>query len=75
MENESTKLVGFAMSQTHFYFDGKIFKQVDGVTLGSPLGPALANLFMGSNEQKLLESDHGRLANFTVGMWTIFFVY
>ena len=50
------------------YFDGKIFKQVDGVTLGSPLGPALANLFMGSNEQKLLESDHGRLANFTVGM-------
>ena len=65
MENESTKLVGFAMSQTHFYFDGE---QVDGVTLGSPLGPALANLFMGSNEQKLLESDHGRLANFTVGM-------
>ena len=75
MENESTKLVGFATSQTHFYFDGKIFKQVDGVTLDCPLGPALANLFIGFNEQKLLESDYGRLANFTVGMWTIFFVY
>ena len=32
--------------------------------MGSPLGPTLANLFMGYNEQKWLESDHGRLVNF-----------
>ena len=32
--------------------------------MGSPLGPALANLSMGCNEQKWLESDHGRLAKF-----------
>ena len=32
--------------------------------MGSPLGPALANLFMGYNEQKWLESDHGRLVKF-----------
>ena len=30
----------------------------------SPLGPALANLFMGYNKQKWLESDHGRLIKF-----------
>ena len=51
-------------THTHFYFDGKIFDQVDGVAMGSPLGPALANLFMGYYEQKWLESDHGRLAKF-----------
>ena len=49
------------MSQTHFYFDGKIFDQVDGVTMSSPLGPVLANLFMGYHEQKMLQSDRGRL--------------
>ena len=59
-ENELTKLFRFATAQTHFYFDGKIFDQVDGVAMGSPLGPTLANLFMGYYEQKWLESDHGR---------------
>ena len=32
--------------------------------MDSPLGPALANLFMGYYEQKWLESDHGRLVKF-----------
>ena len=32
--------------------------------MGSPLGPALANLFMGYYEQKWLESDQGRLVKF-----------
>ena len=64
LENELTKLFRFATSQTHFYFDGKIFAQVDGVAIGCPLAPAWANLFMGYNEQKWLESGHGRLVKF-----------
>ena len=32
--------------------------------MGSPLGSALANFLMGSNEQEWVESDHGRLAKF-----------
>ena len=64
LENELTKLFRFVTSQTNFYFDGKIFDQVDGVAMGSPLAPALANLFIGYNEQKWLESDHGRLVEF-----------
>ena len=49
-ENEFSKLFRFPTSQTHFYFDGEIFDQVDGVAIGSPLEPAFANLFMGYNE-------------------------
>ena len=64
MENELAKLFRFATSQTYFYFDGKIFDQVDGVAIGSPLGLALANLFMVYNEKQWLESDHGRLVKF-----------
>ena len=63
-ENELTKLFRLATSQIHFYFDGKIFDQVDGVAVGFPLGLALANLFVVYNEQKWLESDHGRLVKF-----------
>ena len=64
LENELTKLFRFATSQTHSYFDEKIFDQVDGVAMGSSLGPALASLFMGYYEQKWLESDRGRLVKF-----------
>ena len=37
----------FATSQTHFLFINAIHDQTDGVAMWSPLGPALANLFMG----------------------------
>lgn len=63
-ENELTELFCFPTSQPHFYFDEKIFNQVDGVTMGSPLGPTLANLFFGYYEQKWLELDHGILGKF-----------
>ena len=52
------------MSQTHFYFDGKIFNHVNGVAMGFPLRPVLTNLFMSYNQQKWLVSDHGRLVKF-----------
>ena len=37
-------------------FEGKFYDQLDGVAMGSPLSPVLANLFMGYHEQKWLES-------------------
>ena len=41
LENELTKLLCFAMSQAHFYFDGKIFDQVDEVANGVSLRTSL----------------------------------
>ena len=44
---ELKKLFEFATSGTYFLFQGIFHNQIDGVAMGSPLGPVLANLFMG----------------------------
>ena len=36
-----------------FQFDGSLYEQIDGVAMGSPLGPLLANVFMCSIEETL----------------------
>ena len=48
------KLFEFATSGTHS-FDGNYYDQIDGVAMGSPLGPVLANLFMGFYEKQWLK--------------------
>ena len=40
-----------------FSFDGKLWRQVDGMAMGSPLGPAFANIFVGFHEKKLLSQN------------------
>ena len=47
---ELKKLFEFATSSTCFLFQGTFYNQIDGVPMGSPLGPGLANLFMGYYE-------------------------
>ena len=42
----------FATSQAHFIFNSKFYNQIDGVVMGSPLAPVLANIFMGFHEPK-----------------------
>ena len=44
------KLFVFATKQTHFSFNDILYDQTDGVAMGSPLAPALANLFLGHYE-------------------------
>ena len=45
--------------QTHFLFNGSSYDQIDGVAMGSPLAPVLANLFMGHHEKLWLEKFQG----------------
>ena len=40
-------------SGVEFSFYDIMYKQTDGVAMGSPLGPALANIFVGFYEEKL----------------------
>ena len=48
---ELQKLFKIATSETHFIFSNKIYDQTDGVSMGSPLAPILANLFMGYHKK------------------------
>ena len=47
IKDELEKLIEFATSRAHFLFQDAFSDQVDGVAMGSLLGPVLANLFMG----------------------------
>ena len=53
-KKELKKLFLFPKSQTHFIFNGKFYKQIDGVAMGSPLAPVLANIFMDFYKPKWL---------------------
>ena len=53
-KKELKKLFLFAKSQTHFIFNRKFYSQIDGIAMGSPLAPVLANIFMGFYESKWL---------------------
>ena len=46
----------------HFTFNGDTYKQVDGVAMGSPLGPVLANVFMVELEEKLIPTLRSKVS-------------
>ena len=46
------ELMRKATSAIEFSFNGEMYRQKDGVAMGSPLGPTLANIFMGYLEEK-----------------------
>ena len=47
------ELTKSATSSVEFSFNSTVYKQTDGVAMGSPLGPALANIFVRYYEEKL----------------------
>ena len=49
------ELLVLAMEETCFIFDGKLYKQCDGVSMGSPLGPVFANSFLAYHEKIWLD--------------------
>ena len=58
-KTELKELFHFATSHTHFLFNGCFYDQVDGVAMGSPLAPVLANFFMGHYEKLWLNNYTG----------------
>ena len=62
--NELKTLFEFATSKSHFLFNDEYFDQIDGVAMGSPLAPVLANLFMGHFEKRWIENYTGNKVEF-----------
>ena len=60
-------LLQFATKKSHFIFDGQYYDQIDGVAMGSPSGPVLANIFMCHFEVKWLTNS-----GFCPSLWFIY---
>ena len=50
------QLLCLATKESYFIFNGLLYKQTDGVAMGSPLGPSLANAFLSYHEKNWLNS-------------------
>ena len=49
------ELLSLATKESYFIFNELLYKQIDDVAIGSPLGPILANEFLCFYEKKWLE--------------------
>ena len=49
-------LLELACKESLFIFDGACYKQIDGVAMGSPLGPTLANIFLCYHEENWIDN-------------------
>ncbi|XP_059066412.1 uncharacterized protein LOC131857721 [Cryptomeria japonica] len=56
VNEEIASLVELCLRSTFFAFQGIIYEQVDGVAMGSPLSPVIANIFMEHFEEVALHS-------------------
>ena len=55
-EDTFRELMLIATRGVEFSFNNQMYKQLDGVAMGSPLGPALANIFVGFHESRLFDN-------------------
>ena len=52
-KEQLARFLEIATTNQLFQFNGQLYEQVDGVAMGSPLGPLIANVFMCHLEDKL----------------------
>lgn len=50
------KLLQISTQDSYFLFNDSVYQQIDGVSMGSPLAPTLANIFMCDLERKFMEN-------------------
>ena len=50
-------LLEFCLRSTYFTYRGKIYEQMEGAAMGSPISPIVANLYMESFEMRALQSS------------------
>ena len=52
-QDQLARLLEIATTNQLLQFNGQLYQQTDGVAIGSPLGPLMANVFMCHLEEKL----------------------
>ena len=52
------KLLNHVLTKNAFQFDGKIYQQTPGISMGTRAAPSIANIFMDDFETKLLSNYH-----------------
>ena len=55
-KSELKQLLSWATKESYFIFNGLLYKQINGVAMGSPLGPSLANAFLSYHEKNWLNN-------------------
>ena len=56
LQKEEVDLTKICVGQNYFSFDNKFYKQDSGLSVGNPLSPFLANLFMSFLETHLIKA-------------------
>ena len=64
------ELLGFHLHNTYFSFQNEFYEQVEGVAMGSPVSPIVANLYMEHFEGKALRSA-ANPPGYGLGSWMI----
>ena len=54
-KTELKELLSLASKNSHFIFNGTLYKQIDGVDMRSPQDPTLANAFLVHHEENWLQ--------------------
>ena len=49
-------MLNIAISNTYFFFNKLLYKQVDGLAMGNPAAPALAYVFLCHIEEKIFST-------------------
>ena len=60
--DEMKALLELCTKEMHFSFNDKIYRQVNGVAMGSPLGPVIANIFMVELERRLIPTMYDKIS-------------
>ena len=68
-------LLKLTTMSTVFYFNGNYYKQLDGVAIGSPFGPALANAFYVIMKANRLEDVQLHMLQFFISVTSMTFLF